>query len=192
VRTPALRRALLALALVASVGCARYEGSARSVSLADVDREAGWVVVRDVPLVRQQSAHDCGPAALAMVLAHWGVPDAAPRIRARVSPSEDRRATAGALRQFARDEGFRAFLVSGREADLAHELDARRPVLVGLVQRYSGNRALSHYEVVIGLNATTRRVLLLDPGRGLREDELDAFAAEWRDAGALTLVVAPA
>jgi hypothetical protein len=64
-------------------------------------------------------------------------------------------------------------------------------VLVGLVQRYVGHKALTHYEVVIGLNRSTGRLLLLDPGRGPREDELASFDREWRDAGRVTLVVAP-
>lgn len=183
--------ALLAALAVGAGGC--YRGTARAVSLADIDREPGWVVVRGVPVVRQQSAHDCGAAALAMVLAHWGLPDTAPEIRRAASDGDGDagRASAGTLRSFARDKGLRAFLFSGGAADLEHEIGAQRPVLVGLVQRYSGNKALSHYEVVIGYNAATRRVLLLDPGHGPRVDELDAFEREWQPTGRLTLVVAP-
>ena len=182
-------RAVLLVAVAAGIGGC-YRGSARTVSLVEVEREPGWIVVRGVPVVRQESAHDCGAAALAMVLARWGIPNAAPEIRQSV-PTDERGASAGGLRRFARDKGLRAFLISGGEADLAHELGAQRPVLVGLVQRYTGSRALSHYEVVIGLNPTTHRVLLLDPGHGPREDELASFEREWRDAGRLTLVVAP-
>ncbi len=181
--------ALVAALAVGGGGC--YRGTARAVSLADIDREPGWVVVRGVPVVPQQSAHDCGAAALAMVLAHWGIPDAAPEIRRVASDGAEGRASAGSLRRFARDKGLRAFLISGGAADLEHEVGAQRPVLVGLVQRYAGNKALSHYEVVIGYNAATRRVLLLDPGHGPRVDELDAFDREWRPTGRLTLVVAP-
>jgi predicted double-glycine peptidase len=185
----AVRAALVTVIVAGSGGC--YGGSARTVSLSDIDREPGWTVVRGVPVIRQESAHDCGAAALAMVLEHWGVPNAAPEIRRAVVASSDRGASAGGLRQFARDKGLRAFLIRGADADLVHELGAQRPVLVGLVQRYSGNQALSHYEVVIGVNPTTRRVLLLDPGRGPREDELASFDREWQDAGRVTLVVAP-
>jgi len=63
--------------------------------------------------------------------------------------------------------------------------------MVALVQRYGGDKALTHYEVVVGINEQRRRVLLLDPGRGPREDGLDTFDQEWRDAGRLALVVAP-
>ncbi|HVZ72728.1 MAG TPA: cysteine peptidase family C39 domain-containing protein [Polyangia bacterium] len=180
---------VLALAAVGLGGC--YRGTARSVSLDDIDHEEGWVLVRGVPVIRQESAHDCGAAALAMVLERWGVPNAAPAIRREVVASDDRGASASGLRRYARERGFRAYLISGAEADLEHEIGAQRPVLVGLVQRYTGNKALSHYEVVVGLNPSTHRVLLLDPGHGPREDELASFEREWQDAGRLTLVVAP-
>ncbi len=44
---------------------------------------------------------------------------------------------------------------------------------------------------MIGLNPTTHKVLLLDPGRGPREDDLASFEREWQDASRVTLVVAP-
>lgn len=181
--------ALLATLVAAAGGC--YCGTARSVRLTDVAHESGWVIVRDVPMIRQESEHDCGAAALAMVLAHWGVPDVAPQIRRSIVRTDPRGASAGDLRRFARDKGLRAYLISGRDADLTREIEAQRPVLVGLFQRYTGHRALSHYEVVVGINPSTHRLLLLDPGRGPREDEIGSFDHEWQDAGRLTLVIVP-
>jgi hypothetical protein len=64
-------------------------------------------------------------------------------------------------------------------------------VLVGLVQRYTNNRAYAHYEVVVGINARSRQLLLLDPGNGMREDAMSSFSQEWEGAGRLTLVVGP-
>jgi hypothetical protein len=81
-------------------------------------------------------------------------------------------------------------VIKGELADLIHEVGLNRTVLVGLVQRY-GDRALSHYEVVAGINQNTHRVLLLDPAHGLREDGFDGFAAEWDAAGRPTLVIVP-
>jgi ABC-type bacteriocin/lantibiotic exporter with double-glycine peptidase domain len=173
----------------AAAGC--YRGTARTVSLADIDREPGWTRVPNVRVIWQESEHECGVAALAMVLDRWGVPDAADDVRRRLPPPSERGIQARALRQAARERGFRAYLVSAGEADLVSEMRARRPVLVGLVQRYGGNRALTHYAVVVGVNETSRRVLLLDPGRGAREDDLASFDREWQDAGRLALVVAP-
>jgi ABC-type bacteriocin/lantibiotic exporter with double-glycine peptidase domain len=160
------------------------------VSLADVARQPGWVVVSGVRLIRQESTHDCGAAALAMVLERWGIPDSAAEIRRTVAAPAGQGLPAGGLRQFARDKGLHAFLVSAGPADLTHEIRANRPVLVGLVQRYTGNRGYAHYEVVIGFNSADQRLLLLDPGNGPREDHLVTFDEEWRRAGRLALVVA--
>ena len=185
-------RAVLLLALVVA-GC--YQGSARSVSLADVAKQPGWLLVDGMSVVRQDGAHDCGPAALAMVLARWGITDSAPEIRRAVAaPNNSGTApgvTAGALRDFVRHKGLQAFHISGIEADLERELGVARPVLVGLLQRYGGNRVYAHYEVVVGINPQRRRVLLMDPGSGPREDDLGAFESEWAGAGRLALVVAP-
>jgi predicted double-glycine peptidase len=186
-----LRRAVgCAVAVfIAVAGC--YRGGAHSVSLNDVGRESGWTLVPDMHLVRQDAPHDCGPAALAMVLDHWGIHDAAPEIRrANPTPSEHG-LSAGALRQFARGKGLRAFIISGTQADLVTEVQSKRPVLVGLIQRYVGSKDYSHYEVIFGINRTTGRVLLLDPGHGAREDAMESFDREWKDAGRLALVVAP-
>jgi len=179
---------LIIAAGVALAGC--YHGTARSVSPAELRTQPGWVMVEGVPDVRQESLRDCGPAALAMVLQRWGVP-AASRAEVEKALPPDGAATgaaAGALRDLARSRGLRAFLISGRVEDLIHEVGAGRPVLVGLVQRH-GDEALSHYEVVVGYNPVTRRLLLHDPGHGPREDGFDGFGEEWKPTGNLTLVV---
>ena len=179
----------LAAAVVAAAGC--YRGAAHTVSLAEVGREPGWVLVSGMRVIPQESAHDCGVAALAMVLERWGVPDASAEIKRVIPSAPGHGLAAGGLRQFARDKGFHAFLISGITADLVNEIQANRPVLVGLVQRYVGDKAYAHYEVVIGFNRVDARVLLLDPAHGPREDELGSFDQEWRGSARLALVVAP-
>ena len=57
------------------------------------------------------------------------------------------------------------------------------------LQRYT-DRTLSHYEVVVGINAEGRRLLLFDPGRGPREDGFDGFTAEWAP-GLMVFGIAP-
>jgi hypothetical protein len=120
-----------------------------------------------------------------------GIPDPGSEIRRTVHAPPGHGLSAGELRDFSRQKGLKAFLISGVAADLVNEVGRNRPVLVGLVQRYSGNRAYAHYEVVIGINQGQRRVLLLDPGHGPREDDLAAFDREWEGSGRLALVVAP-
>jgi ABC-type bacteriocin/lantibiotic exporter with double-glycine peptidase domain len=172
---------------IALAGC--YRGGAHSVSAAGLRAAEGWQVVSGVPLIRQPAEHECGPAALAMVLRRWGIAaDVGEVARATGNPGQS--VTAGALRDEARRRGLQASLIRGQVDDLVREVGWNRPVLVGLVQRYT-NRAYSHYEVVVGINARTRQVLLLDPGNGMREDAMSSFSEEWEGAGRLALVVGP-
>lgn len=186
-----LRTAANALCLagvVALVGC--YHGTARSLSPGDLGRDPGWVVVHDLRLIRQSADRDCGAAALAMMLQRWSVAATPAEILRAVPAGPGHAIALGALRDFARQKGLAAFVIKGEMADLVKEVGLDRPVLVGLVQRYS-DRARSHFEVVAGINQTARRVLLLDPAHGLREDGFDGFAREWGAAGWPTLVVVP-
>jgi ABC-type bacteriocin/lantibiotic exporter with double-glycine peptidase domain len=182
------RTSFVLAVVVGLAGC--YHGTARTVSPSDLTHDPGWVVVDGVPLVRQTADRDCGAAALAMMLQRWSVPSSGDEILRAIPIEPGHGIAAGALRDFARRKGLRAFLIKGEVSDLVNEVGLNRPVLVGLVQRY-GNRAQSHYEVVAGINQITRRVLLLDPARGLREDGIDGFVAEWEAAGRPTLVIVP-
>jgi ABC-type bacteriocin/lantibiotic exporter with double-glycine peptidase domain len=179
---------LFALVVAILAGC--YHGTARMVSAGDLRRDRGWVLVSGLHLIRQTGEDDCGAAALAMMLHHWSVPASADTILGAVHSKSGHGITLAALRDFARQKGLSAFVIKGEMADLDNEVGMNRPVLVGLVQRV-GSRALSHYEVVAGINQTTRHMLLLDPARGLREHDFDGFAAEWDRAARPTLVIVP-
>ena len=179
--------AILASAIALS-SC--YQGGAHTVSAAELKAQDGWQLVGGVPLIRQPSAHECGPAALAMVLRRWGVPTDVEQV-ARATGGSGQSVAAGALRDEARRHGLQAFLIRGEVDDLVREVGWNRPVLVGLIQRYTNNRAYAHYEVVVGINPRTQQLLLLDPGNGMREDAMKSFSEEWEGAGRLTLVVGP-
>ena len=177
---------LLALALVAP---ACYAGSAHSVpasNLGTMARDPAWLIVRDVPFVAQKTAHDCGPAALAMVLAYFRAPAVAAEHPALAGGD----VRAGTLRDVARAQGLDAFVVSGTFDDLFAQVGRGRPVLVGLAKpmALTGGRALAHYEVVIGLNRSKRLVVSLDPASGLRENTLEGFAREWAPTKQVTIV----
>ena len=179
---------LAAVGALALGGC--YRGSAHTVSAGQLGREQDWELVRDVPFIPQATEHACGVAALAMVFEHWGIARSEADALRPGAATGEQGVAAGALRDLARAKGLHAFLIQGEEADLIREVELDRPVVVGLVQRYT-NRSYSHYEVITGINRRTRRVLMLDPGRGLREDDLVSFTAEWQGAGRLALVVGP-
>jgi ABC-type bacteriocin/lantibiotic exporter with double-glycine peptidase domain len=150
--------------------------------------DPGWVLVSGVPIVRQTGPADCGAAALEMVVRYWR-PEASVRAVLAPRPGEDG-IEAARLRAVARDQGLSAFLVEGTVDDLVHEVELRRPVLVGLV-RVSGRQALAHYVVVVGMNRNRQRVLTADPEHGWREVSLASFLGEWQPAHHLTLVAFP-
>jgi ABC-type bacteriocin/lantibiotic exporter with double-glycine peptidase domain len=184
-----IRRALLVLAL-ATPAC--YTGSAQTVTaggMAAIARDPGWQLAPDVPFVAQSTASDCGPAALAMVLAHFRV--APPAADDPELAKGDVRA--GALRDVARQRGLEAFVVSGTFDDLFAQVGRGRPVVVGLAKpmALTGGRALAHYEVVIGLNRSRRRVLSLDPAVGVRENTFEGFAREWAPTRQVAIVIFP-
>jgi len=186
-----VRARLLGLLLlgVTAFGC--YAGSAQDVSprrAAAIAQDASWKFVGDVPFVRQQSDADCGPAALAMVLAHFGVQTSLAEVTA-LAPPDREGVRAGALRDTARAKGLQAFVVPGTFLDLIDQLDRGRPVLVGLAKPLTGGRAVAHYEVVVAIDRKDQRILTMDPGRGLRENSLEGFAREWVPTGQVAIIV---
>lgn len=212
-RVPAWGALLLG---VLSSGCASYEGSARAVAPHTLRADPGWQRVTNLPEVHQKGAKDCGAAALSSVLGFWrgpgpspaasreqidsvlraspeagaaGVDAAADGERSDAGPRQGLRA--GALRDYARQQGFRAYVFQGTFADLQHELSAGRPVIVGVHKALSSREYLAHYEVVLGYHPTRERVLTFDPAQGLREYPKSGFLEEWQRAASTTLVVMP-
>lgn len=182
-------RALGLALLCAAPAC--YTGSARDVSpqwLERASRDGSWEIVSGVPFVPQKSADDCGPAALAMVLAHFGVSATIDQVTALAPPS-DGGVRAVALRDVAHGKGLEAFIVSGTLKDLVAQIDRGRPVLVGLAKPMVGARAIAHYEVVVGINRTKRLILSLDPSRGPRQNTFEGFAREWVPTYQVTIVI---
>lgn len=184
---PVLRGLAVTIVCMSACGCLGYTGSARALNPYAWRSETGWVAVDGVPLFRQRADHDCGPTALAMVLAYWH--KASPPDREPSSPPEQQ-ASAGQLRDQARARGMSAFVVEGTLVDIAHELKQQRPVIVG-VAKPSANGAVAHFEVVVGLHPQTRRIATLDPAAGWRQNSLTGFMREWMPTGRVLLVVLP-
>jgi predicted double-glycine peptidase len=105
--------------------------------------------------------------------------------------SPDQGLSIGALRDYARRMGFSAYVFQGSFADLIHEIGQGRPVIVGVALPVSSGEAMAHFQVFVGHDLGKRRVLILDPARGLRQNGLESFLAEWEPAGRATLVVIP-
>jgi len=184
---------LLALASISA--CASYKGASHEVSAATLAAQPGWVRIEHVDLVRQRGIKDCGSAALATVLGylHPGGPASLRReaIDTALREAPGRGLAASQLRDYARGQGFDSFVIKGAVRDLEHEVEAGRPVIVGVLKPLSSGEALAHYEVFVGFNSRREEVITLDPARGLRRFELDGFLEEWEDAGQVAIVVMP-
>ncbi len=167
-------------------GCS-YLGTAQGFDPAAMERDPGWIAARGVPLVLQEAESDCGAAALAMVLAYWGVSATRQEVfDACGAPAGGIRAAD--LRDFARKKGLKAFIIEGEFADFEKELSKRRPVIVGLVKPHA-TFVLTHYEVVVGLHPREQVIVTLDPARGWRQNTGEGFLKEWRLARNVTMVV---
>ncbi len=174
----------VALFLAGVAGCG-YTGQSTAFDRKELDESPGWVAAREVPVIHQKTTEDCGAAALAMIFADWNVPATAEDISALVLPGKG--ASARDLRELARRNGLRCFLIHGVWEDLENELCAGRPVIVGLVKPTSTG-AVTHYEVVVAVHPERHLVVTHDPALGPRRYTLEGFRREWDPAGYLTLV----
>jgi ABC-type bacteriocin/lantibiotic exporter with double-glycine peptidase domain len=180
--------AVTVLGLCGTTACQlSYTGGARTVAPQQIGD--GWYRAAATPVVRQHHETDCGLAALAMVAGawdrHWSVDDLHHQL-----PPTDRGVKLGALRDLARDRGLDAYAIKGTASDLAHELQAGRPVVLGLILPYDQNHNASHFEVAIAMNPRDGTVVTIDPATGdWRQRSKQVLDLEWKTAGFATLVV---
>jgi hypothetical protein len=179
-------RAWIVVAIVAGglAGCAGYRGPARTISPAAI-AGPGWLRADPMVFVAARDENDCGPAAVAMLLASRGMQRGA----AWTAPAGG--ATARGLRDELRRHQLRAYVIDGLLSDLERELTAGRAVIVGTIKQLGGTQ-VSHFELVVALHPEQRRVVTLDPAAGLRESPLDGFESEWARARHTTIVALPA
>jgi ABC-type bacteriocin/lantibiotic exporter with double-glycine peptidase domain len=168
--------------------CASYRGSATDVDPKALERESGWVRLRDFPDVRQRGNKDCGAAALSSVLRYHGLSVSSEDVEAELRPAPGRGLRAEALAEFAKQRGLDAFVFNGSLDDVRHELARDRPLIVGVAKAQDTGEWLAHYEVVIGYHPRERRVLTFDPARGLRQNTLAGFMREWQPTERVVLV----
>ena len=169
------------------VGCSTYQGTAKTAKPHELARRDSWTMVTNFPLVMQKDRNDCGAAALASVLRFWGRPASPESVEAAIG-RKDRRLRAGDMADHAKAQGLRAYVFFGSMDDVVYELEQGRPVIVGLGKAVSSDRALSHYEVVVGYEPEKKLVLLLDPARGWQIDTLLGFSKEWARSKGVTIV----
>lgn len=165
------RNSMSALALSLVSGCASYQGSATDADPGEISREKGWLLVNDVPEVRQTGEHDCGAAAMVAMLSYWQKPAKISDVKTENGRT---RLSAGELRKFAKRRGFDAFAIHGTFDDLKHELSEGRPVEGGqAVLQRQGSRSLpggsrAEHETAAGAVDGSGNGLSNEHARGLR------------------------
>lgn len=150
--------------------------------------DPGWVGVDTVEPLQQTGEADCGDMTAAMVLEYWGRPGDPVAIRAASGEKAGVGLSAGFLRDHLRTQGLQAFLVEGTSEDLNRELQAGRPVIVGLARPTLGGGAMAHYALVVGIHRGRDEVLLLDPDGGGRRRKLADFRSTWTPTRSLMIV----
>lgn len=182
------RLAPFLIALAGLTACAvPYTGGARVVSPSEIGD--GWYRAAATPVVRQRKQTDCGLAALAMVEGAWGRNYSVAQLDDQLPPT-DHGLKLGALRDLARSHGLDAYAIKATPEDLAHELSAGRPVMLGLILPFDRERNTSHYEVAVAMNPRDGTVVTIDPASGdWRKRSKQVLELEWKPAGYAALVV---
>lgn len=174
------------VAAIALAGCAQLASG--SGPPADYAGNRNWTIIPAVRLRAQRNGKSCGPAALQMVLERWGVLEV-PRLDLG-DPANSRGISAGQLRDEARRLGLVSFVFAGTPEDLAFEIQAGRPVVLGMARR-KGLRRYTHFVVVVGEEPGNRRWLIADPDRGWQTVDHDALMTQWEEAQRVTIVIHP-
>lgn len=178
------------LVLVVLWGCV-YRGSAHDASIEKLRTQGGWLLVADVPVIREDASEATGAAALSMVLSYWHTPTATWDVMQHVPVGEDSALLAANLSDYAERHGVTSFVLRGERSVLENELRMGRPVIVGVVKAFGLTSAEARYEVVVGYHPEHQWVLTLDPKHGVRQNTWDGFASEWERSERLTVVLMP-
>ncbi|MBI2383886.1 MAG: PA2778 family cysteine peptidase [Gammaproteobacteria bacterium] len=137
-----------------------------------------------------QERHQCGPAALAMVLAADGADVTPDRLVDAVYLPEREGSVQAELIAAARRHGRVPYVLQPQLADLLREVAAGNPVLV-LQNLGLGAWPLWHYAVAIGYDAQSDTVLLRSGTEKRKVSRATDFRRSWGLAGNWAMVVTP-
>jgi tetratricopeptide (TPR) repeat protein len=148
------------------------------------------VELTDVPFFAQAD-FDCGPAALATILADTGVPVTADDLMPAVYVEGLHGSLQAELMAAARRYGRIPYRVHTDPQSLSTELGAGRPVLV--LQNLGLPRApVWHYAVVVGIDPVRGRIVLRSGDQARRVEPIRRFLRQWRRAGRWGIVAVEA
>ncbi len=178
-RVHTVRAMLLALACALALsGCAASLPSGFSPP-------GGRAMVPDMPFHPQED-HQCGPAALAMVLNRLGDPASPEDIARSIYRKELRGTVSLDLALYPRTRGFSTRFFRGAPGDIVSAIDSGSPLLVMVDEGFAGVRVM-HYMVVVGYSPEG---VLVNSGRR-REQAVPwaDFLRAWQGADNWTLAV---
>jgi len=162
--------ALLALALAGCAGPPHLDAPPETT-----------VELRDVPFF-PQTEYQCGPAALATILSHEGVPVTADDLARAVYVEGLRGSLQAELLAATRRHGLVPYTIEPEPAALFAALELGKPVLV--LQNLGFDRfPVWHYAVVVGYDAKRETVLLRSGTERRRAERLKRFLKSWQRAG---------
>lgn len=187
-RTVRVRGVFLALALCCVIAGQPACGAKRFAEVRESIARSG-VYLDGVPFFRQGDS-DCGPVALAGVLAYYGRPaDIGALTRSLVTPALRGTLTFDLERQ-AGAAGLKARSRSGTVDGVVDALRQRTPV-IALLDFGFGPLKQPHYVTVIGYDAEHRLFVMHDGATPNRLMTIGAFDAAWARAGRWMLIAAP-
>ncbi len=143
--------------------------------------------VLDLPQKRQHTQFTCGPVALSMVLAGFGVMSTERGLARLMRATPKDGVLPATIAMAAQKYGLKASVVSGLTLkQLEKHIKARRPVIVAIQSwapkpvNYATNWEDGHYVVVVGIDS--QNVQVRDPSTSsLRTLSRESFIRRWHD-----------
>jgi len=143
--------------------------------------------VLDLPQKRQHTKFTCGPVALSMVLAGFGVTTTEKGLARQMKATPKNGVPPAVIAAVAEKHGLNAEVVTGLTIkQLEKHIKARRPVIVAIQSwakqpvNYATNWEDGHYVVVVGIN--NQNVQVRDPSTSsLRTLSRESFIRRWHD-----------
>lgn len=177
----------VAITLVAGLllsGCGPGQPGLREVPLAG---SRGFIELTETPFFHQET-HQCGPAALATVLAHAGVQTAPETLAWQVYVPGRKGSLQVELLGATRRQGLVPYPIGPGLGAIVNELGAGRPVLV-LMDNGPPLYPVWHYAVVIGHDPRDASVILRSGSTRRKLMSERGFMAAWTRGGSWGLVV---
>jgi len=154
-------------------------------------REAGSPVELTAVPFFAQDQYQCGPAALATILAHSGVEVTPPQLVPLVYVPDRQGSLQAELLAATRSHGRVPYVMLNTLAPILEELRSGQPVLV--LQNLGLERwPVWHYAVLIGFDPDNEEFLLRSGTTRRQQSDARSFLASWDRAGRWSMVAVPA